>query len=190
MKWASRISEQPSLETAVKTCAEGVLEELRGEAPDLAVAFVSTHHNSDYDWVPELVKRHLGPAFIFGSSAGGVIGGGREVERRPGFSLTVARLPGVEMTPFHLEEEDLPDMDASPDAWQEALGVSTDGKPHFLLLADPFTFSTSNLLQGLDYAFPGSVKVGGMASGDRTQGGNTLYLGDQTYVTGAVGLAL
>ena len=190
MNWASRISEDPSLEKAIQECAQGVIQDLAGATPDLAILFVSAEYTAEYDWLPRLVNQNLGPVRLFGCSGGGVIGGGREVENRPGLSLTVAHMPGVEVDCFHLEGSDLPDMDASPDAWHEALHIPADKDPHFLILADPFTFPASNLIVGLDYAYPRSVKVGGLASGGQSQGGNALYLEDQMYMSGAVGLAL
>jgi small ligand-binding sensory domain FIST len=58
------------------------------------------------------------------------------------------------------------------------------------LLADPFSFPVPHLLAGLDYAYPGSVKLGGLASGARQPGQNALYLDDAMQETGAVGVAL
>ena len=43
---------------------------------------------------------------------------------------------------------------------------------------------------GLDYAFPSSVKIGGLASGANQPGGNALYLSDEVHDSGAVGLAM
>ena len=190
MKWASSVSEEPSLDRAIEKCAIEVRAELGQDTPDLAIIFVSSHHSAEYDWVPDLVKRHLGPTLIFGCSAGGVIGGSREVEQRHGFSLTAASLPGVDCSLFHLTNDDLPDLDASPSAWEIALSIDSDSAPNFIILADPLTFHVPNLLLGLDYAFPHSVKIGGLASGGQGHGGNALYLGDKTYTFGAVGLAL
>ena len=124
---------------------------------------------------------------LFGCSAGGVIGGGREVENRAGISLTVAHLPGVEMSPFHVEGDDLPDMDAGPNAWEVALNLSANREPQFLLLVDPFSFPTQDFIAGLDYAFNSGAKVGGMASGGRQRGENALFLGDAVPRSGGRG---
>ena len=64
-------------------------------APHLVVAFVSPHHESEYRLLPSLVRDALGDGHLLGCSAGGVIGGGRELEEQPGLSLTAAVLPGV-----------------------------------------------------------------------------------------------
>jgi small ligand-binding sensory domain FIST len=46
------------------------------------------------------------------------------------------------------------------------------------------------LLAGLDYAFPDSVKIGGLASGATSPGLNALFLDDDVYTSGVVGAAL
>ena len=190
MRWASAVSEQPSLEEAVEECVAAVGRGLEDAAVDLAVVFVSAEHAPLYDRVPGLVQEALHARVLFGCSAGGVIGGGREVERSPGFALTVAHLPGVDLNAVHLEEGALPNPDASPDAWQEMTRVTSKEGPSFIIVADPFSFPTRDLLDGLDYAFPGSVKVGGMASAAMQPFNNVLYLGDEVYRTGAVCVAM
>ena len=43
---------------------------------------------------------------------------------------------------------------------------------------------------GMDFAFPGATKVGGLASGATRQGGNALFLDGMVLRNGAIGLAL
>ena len=190
MKWASTVSDHDVLEEAIQECVSSILRDM-GDAPtDLVMAFVSSHFATQYDDVPAILRQNLDAKLLFGCSAGGVIGGGQEVEHRPGFSLTAAHLPDVELLPFHVDGDDLPDMDAGPDAWEKAIEVSTESDPRFLLLLDPFSFAAQNFVMGLDYAFSRSVKIGGMASGGSQQGDNALFLGDKAYRTGAIGVAL
>ena len=190
MKWSSKVSEEFSLRKAVDECVAHVRAELGNVTPDLAIVFVSPHHASDYTSVPGMLKGRLGPRVLIGCSGGGVIGGGKEVEDRAGFALTAAVLPEVRLAPFHVEDQGLPDMDASPAKWEAIIGVQADQEPAFVVLADPFTIRGDNLLAGLDYAFPGRVKVGGLASGSMQAGGNALFLGDGFYPSGAVGVAI
>ena len=190
MKWASTVSDHDVLEEAIQECVSSILRDM-GDAPTgLVMAFVSSHFATQYDDVPAILRQNLDAKLLFGCSAGGVIGGGQEVEHRPGFSLTAAHLPDVELLPFHVDGDDLPDMDAGPDAWEKAIEVSTESDPRFLLLLDPFSFPAQNFVMGLDYAFSRSVKIGGMASGGSQQGDNALFLGDKAYRTGAIGVAL
>ena len=190
MKWASAVSERPDLEEAMEEVAAEVRAELGDTRPDLAAVFVSPHHAQGYDRIGAMVSEALGASVLLGCSGGGVIGGGQEVEFRPGLSLTAAALPGVELLPFHVEEGTLPDPDAPPEAWERLVGTSPENAPHFLLLADPFTFPAERLVQGLDYAFGASIKIGGLASGAQRPGGNALFFGDQVHRSGAIGAAL
>ncbi len=190
MKWSSAVSESSSLAEAVAECAIRIREELGDNMPDLIVAFVSAHHATEYESIPKLVREHISGGTLIGCSTGGVIGAGREVEHSPGFSMTAAHLPDVNLTPFHIEDAALPDGDAAPDAWQALFGTTTDDTPQFLLLADPFSVRGEHLLMGLDYAYPQSVKIGGLASGGNRPGTNALYLSDDVHRSGVVGLAL
>ena len=189
MKWSSFASEKPSLEEALSECVAKVKGELGSETVDLAVVFASPHYRDGYDQIPQLIAEGLAPKRLIGCSAGGVIGGGHEIEQRAGVSLTAAVMPNVEAIPFHLENDSLPDLDASPGSWESIVGTTRENKPQFLLITDPFTIRSDNLLLGLDYAFSGSVKVGGMASGGQGPGANALILDDRVHTSGAVGLA-
>ncbi len=190
MKWASAVSEHRLLKYAVAECAEKLEAALGDRRADLAVAFVSAHHAARYADLPALVGERFGGCALVGCSGGGVIGAGREVENRAGLSLTVAELPDIRLTPFHIDDIDLPDGDAPPEAWEELVGAAAADSPQFLLLSDPFSVRGEQLLMGLDYAFPRSAKIGGLASGGQRPASNALYLGARVYDSGAVGVAM
>ena len=190
MKWSSAVSNDASLEGAVEECAAGVMEGLEGLRPNLAFVFPSAAHAAAYDQVPELVRRRLGDCQILGCSGGGVIGAGREVEGGPGLALAAAALPEAELSLFHVENDDLPDQDSPPERWWKLAGSHPDGRPDFVLLADPFSFAADRLIAGLDYAYPGSATIGGLASGAHARGGNALYVGGEVRTSGAVGIAV
>ncbi|MSQ27849.1 MAG: hypothetical protein EXR51_06905 [Dehalococcoidia bacterium] len=190
MRWASAVSDNPSLTLAIETCVANVQAALEGAPADLAVVFVSAQFAPQFGRVPQMVRDRLGPAVVFGCGAGGVIGGGHEVENRSAVSLTVAHLPGVQITPFRVEDPLLPNPDAGPDAWEELVKAQRADNPHFLVIADPFSIQAEDLLAGLDYAFPGAAKIGGLASAADRAGGNALFLDAEAFDNGAVGLAL
>jgi small ligand-binding sensory domain FIST len=190
MRWASAVTERPRLEDGVAEVTAAVRRAI-GPAPvDLALVFVSPHFAARYAELPERIGDALACRALVGCSAGGVIGGGHEVEQRPGLSLTAATLPDVQLETFALDAEALPDADAPPAAWRAALGVSAATERHFILLADPFSFPAELLIAGLDYACPESPKVGGLASGAARPGGNALFLDRRVLDHGAVGVAL
>ena len=189
MKWASAISEQSSIDGAIAECAASIRAQL-GEAPHLAVAFVSPHYQPEYARVGPMLNEQLGAQHTFGCSGGGIIGAGLEVEQRPALSVTAASMPGVDIEAFHLEGDKLPDLDAGPDKWRDLVGISEGQEPHFVLLADPYSFPVQNLIMGLDFAFPSAAKIGGLASGAQRPGDNALFLDGSVHGSGAVGLAL
>jgi small ligand-binding sensory domain FIST len=189
MKWATTISRKTSFEDAVLECAEGLSRRLGPGPISLALAFVTPHFADYYPRLYGLVSQYLEPKTFLGCSGGGVIGGGEEVERSPAVTMVAARLPGVRLTPLHLSGP-LPDLDGPPDAWERLVGVRAHDKEHFVLLADPFSGRPEALLAGLDYAFPNSSKIGGLASGATSPGLNALFLDGEVFTEGTVGVAL
>jgi small ligand-binding sensory domain FIST len=155
----------------------------------LALPFVTAHFANFYDQLHGMLKMFLDHETLLGCSAGGVIGGGEEVERLPAVTLVAARLPDVVVYPFHLDGP-LPDLDDPPSSWERLVDVKRTEQPQFVLLADPFSTRSEALLAGLDYAFPDSVKIGGLASGATSPGLNALFLNEQVYTSGVVGAAL
>src|SRR5687768_16123273 len=109
MNWASAVSEAPETRRAAQMAAAQTAEQIGGAPPDLAFVFFTGHHRSDPVAILEAVSETLLPRNLLGCSAGGVIGEGREIEQRPGLSVTAGRLPGVEIQPFRLENALLPD---------------------------------------------------------------------------------
>jgi small ligand-binding sensory domain FIST len=190
MKWASAIAVDLPIEAAVDRALDGIEGHLSGAVPDLLLVFVSEAYQSAYERIPDLVARRVGTQMVVGCSGGGVIGSGREVEHTPAVSLTAAVLPGVDLTPLRIDDGTLPAAGAPHHAWEEVVHVSAASRPHFLLLADPFTLDAERLLRGLDDAFPEGTKVGGLASGGAEPGANALYLGRRTHRYGLVGIAL
>ena len=191
MQWASALSQQTTLRQALEECAASIRASMGDTAADLAVVFASSEYASDYADLPAMVAEMLGPqTLLLGCTGGGIIGGGTEIEQEPAVSITVASLPGVNIKPIRLDGDALPDMDAPPDRWHEALGVDPSDEPQFVLLADPMSFPAQNLLLGMDYAFPSAAKIGGLASAGQGARQNGLFLGRDYHDSGAVGVAL
>ncbi|MGH7898371.1 MAG: FIST signal transduction protein [Candidatus Binatia bacterium] len=184
MRWSSAVSREAELDEAIDEVVEQVRGELGDDPPDLAAVFVSAHHAACYAGVARRLMAGLAPRVVIGCSAGGVIGGAREVEEAPGVSLTAARLPDVDLEPFHVANA------AETSAWDQRGSLAASEQPQFLLLADPFSFDTEAFLRSLDRTFPESGKIGGLASGGRRPGENVLYLGADVHREGLVGVAM
>ena len=106
-----------------------------------------------------MMAEYLSARHVFGCSGGGVIGNGLEIEQRCGVSITAAVLPEVVINPFHITADQVPDLDAGPDKWESMGGVQADRAPHFIILADPYSFPVQDLLLGMDFAFPGALSL-------------------------------
>lgn len=190
MKWASSISTESTIDACIEQTVAAIREQLGDRETHLTVIFVSPHFKESYDRIQDVIRQRLDPGILIGCSGGGIIGGGREVEEKPAFSMTSAHLPGVKITPVFSDTMMLPDQDTAPGVWREWLGVEAEDNPHFIILADPFSFRGEEFLEGFDFAYQNSVKIGGLASGANTGGGNVLYLDDKTHRNGMVALAL
>ncbi|MEO1684811.1 MAG: FIST N-terminal domain-containing protein [Cyanobacteria bacterium J06631_12] len=193
MKWASAISTSASLEAAVNEVAQQATAQL-GAQPDLALVFVSVAFASEYVRLMPLLQEKLPVAHLVGCSGSGVIGMDdgfpAEVEEGPALSITVAHLPNVEIESFHLTAADLPDLDSPPQAWSDLIGVVPEAQPSFVMMADPFSSGTNELLQGMDYAYPGATKVGGLAGIESFSKNSGLFCNGKLYREGIVGVAL
>lgn len=187
MKWVSVISENADTNKAVAECARMAME---GQAtpPDLAIMFSSSHHSERYEDLPDLLYKELGQKHLIGCSGGGIIGAGKEVERKPALSVMAGWLPGGHMKVFHITQETMPSPDQSPRAWREWVGVP-DPKADFLIFTDPFTIDPEECVQGLDYAYPKSTKIGGLASGGMEPETNMLFADGRFHKRGGVGAA-
>ncbi len=190
MEWVASLSTRSRYEDAFEEAASAISNQLGGRKPDLVVIFLSAHYESDYDRVPLDVKSRFKGAVLLGCSGGSIIGKGQEVEDRPAFSITAAVLPDVAIVPFHVPPGELPEVAEAPASWHERLGLVPEQDPDFVVLPDPFSSDAQQLVWGLDAAFPRSTVVGGLASGARAPDENALYIGQRTYSSGVVGVAL
>jgi small ligand-binding sensory domain FIST len=162
----------------------------------LGLVFISAAFASEYPRLLPLLHEWLTVPVLVGCSGGGVVGQdatgtAREMEQKPALSLCLATLPGVRVKSFRFTDDDLPDLDGPPQAWTDLIGVDPADKPQFVLLADPFSSGINDLLQGLDFAYPEAVKVGGLTSSSGLQGsGSGLFCDRGLYDDGVVGVAL
>ena len=194
MQWTNALSTRSSLEAAINDVIEQAVASLTAPA-DLGLVFISSAFMSEYTRLLPLLAEKLSVPILIGCSAGGVIGRKQtgeteEIEAEPALSLTLAHLPGVKIRPFHILAEELPDSDSSPNAWIDLVGVPPLPVPQFILLSSPFGSATNDLLQGLDFAYPGSVVVGGQASSGFMNGPVGLFCNDKLCREGTVGIAL
>ncbi len=196
MQWVNALSTKPSLEGAICEVAEQIKRVLTG-SPDLGILFISSAYASDYPRLLPLLLEELPLKTLIGCGGGGIVGirgNGRieEVEETAAISLSVAYLPKAKVHSFHVLDSALPDLDDPPSAWIELLGIEPHERPHFILLSEPSVTGINNLLDGLDFVYPDSVKVGGLSSSP-VENCLFYYAPDSPptiYQEGIIGLAL
>lgn len=187
MRWKSALSRETSLDDGLRECLRTTGAD-SGDPPDFIAVFASPDLDPGFPRMLKRLKELYPEAMPFGCSGRGIIGDGKEAEFASGVSLTVGWLPGVRMRPFHMEREDLPDMDASPEIWRESLVGDPKDLKGILMVAEPFSFPGDGFLAGLDYAYPGVAKVGGLASGGQTPGSAALFGPGGSLRSGVVGV--
>lgn len=136
--------------------------------------------------------------------------GGESDEQDVEVELVASKLPGVRIHPFRIGQPDVPvDLDWRQDDWWErvgcpsyrddsAEGVDSTGPrdptdpsgPVFLMFHHPET-SAQDALEGLDFAYPYSPKIGSSAGQSRMASASGLFDADgNTHDAGIVGIAL
>ncbi|BAW96164.1 hypothetical protein NIES970_10870 [[Synechococcus] sp. NIES-970] len=199
-QWRNALSTQASLEGAIDEAIAQIQSHFSGTA-DLVIVFISAAFASEYARVLPLLTEKLPCKVLIGCGGLSIIGTDaqgktQECEEQPALSLTVAHLPDVAVIPFHVTDKDLPDLDSAPDQWQGVFGAPAGAEPSFVLLSDPFSSNITDLLAGLDFAYPKAPKVGGLtSSGGRVPSGLFYYVAEQDtgpmlLRSGTVGVAL
>jgi small ligand-binding sensory domain FIST len=158
---------------------------LSGAEADLALVFASGAHLADPEETLAAVRAELAPAALVGCGAGGVLGGGRELEGGTGVAVWAAALEGAgEVRAFHAtvrHEEDVGVLDGMPE-------IGSGGA--VILLSDPYSFPTDAVLDGIADAAPGVPVLGGLSSARSPMGDAALFVDGRVVEEGAVGVCL
>jgi len=182
--FAAAASEHPSANDAVAEVVGEILQSI-GPAADLVVIFATGEHAEALPDVVRTVRTLLNPRVLVGATAVSVVGGAREIEGRAGLTLWAARF-GTDIEPIRLEAF------RSPQGELLVAGGGVIGRNEgtLLLLADPFTFPATEVLDHLGETAPGVTIIGGFASAGQMAGQNVLILDDERFRDGAVGVWL
>ena len=181
------LSAKASLDEAVRDVVEQ-LGRPRTEA-DLALVFTSTVYATDLPRLLPMLRAQISAKHWIGCTGGGVVGtrgdgSASELEQTPALSVTMLSLPGASIATRHLSTEKLPDLDGAAQHWQDWAGIRPEASRSQIILIDPTSSATNDLISGLDYAYPGAEKIGGIAAPHNSPHGSLLL--DEQIVTGAV----
>ncbi|HWO70527.1 MAG TPA: FIST N-terminal domain-containing protein [Actinomycetota bacterium] len=182
MRFGAALSEAPAAARAGAEAAREAAARL-GAAPSLAVVFASPHHADEAAELLAAVREAAGVERAIGCVAEAVVGGPREVEGGPAVAVWLAELPG-EVRTFGLGFAR-----TSEGGVLHGHRLEPGPRAH-LLIADPYTFPADLFLRFVDERLPGTVVMGGMASGGAGPGETRLFLDGEVRREGAVGAAL
>jgi small ligand-binding sensory domain FIST len=189
MPFTAALSTARETNRAIDEVCTRALADLGG-APNLALVFFSPHHVEEADTITARARQHLGAGCLLGCTGEAIVGNDQEIEKNPALSLWLGRwTQPVELEPFRLVLEETPD-GYSLLGWPDGLMEANPAQSTILLLADPSTFPIDAFLEQINESNPGLRVMGGMASGGRGPGQCRVFLGEQAYVDGAVGVLL
>ena len=184
-QFATALSRKTDTEAAVRDLADAIRMQF-GTAPiDLAFVFFSAHHAGKASMISAMLQSELRARVCLGCSGEGVIAGSEEIETAAALTVWVACLPHVKLTPLRLSVSQLQDQILMPGWPEPGLEDST-----FLLLADPFSTPTQEVLALMNDRYPQGKVIGGLAGGGQDSGENRLLLNDQVFDGGLVGVQL
>jgi small ligand-binding sensory domain FIST len=171
-------------EEAGRRAACQALASLEEAAPSFGVLFASPGFLGSAEILAAAVARQTGPIPLIGCVAEAVVGGAREVETGPAVSLWLAAELG-RVDAFAMEFVRTPSGGAIA-----GYRFEPDQPGVHLMLCDPFTFPADDLLAHLNEHVPGTVIMGGMASGGLDRRQSRLFLDGRALSSGAVGAYL
>jgi small ligand-binding sensory domain FIST len=151
---------------------------------DLAFVFAGAPHLGRGKWILSTVHELLSPRHLIGCGAGGVVGGGREVEEGPAAVVWAASMPDAQISTHHFEVE-------QADEHFEVRGLPEGDElgDAMVVLADPYSFATDELLRRLHDVAPGMPVLGGLASA-AAAGSASLFREGEVVGGGAVACSL
>jgi len=178
MAFAAALSRATDTVVALDQALAAVSDEV--VAPDLVVAFASTHHLGDVEKIAVTIAG-AGETSL-GAVAEAVIGGPEEADDGPGLVVWSGHLPGADLRPSHLEAV------RTPRATSIAALPDTEGLHGAVMIADPFTFPTGALISTL--SSDGLPVVGGLAYAGGGPGDAGLILNGAVHDHGALFLGV
>ena len=154
---------------------------------ELALVFISPRFAEHSGLLLSLIKDEINPDLLAGCTSTSLISNGSEHENVTGFSIGLFHLPGAEIKTTCFSQKEVASA-KSPDFWQIHTDVEkTNG---WIVFADPFHLDFDSWLGQWNQAYPNTPILGGLATGSPESHQTEIYLNDQVYSQGGIGLAI
>jgi small ligand-binding sensory domain FIST len=179
-----------------------------GVEPSVTLLFASSAFAADFSELLSAARKKSNAPIVIGCSGAGLIGPERELEDEPAIALLHLSLPGATLNAVRFEQDQftsgLPEepalvplgedpADFGEGQSEEApnpYGVEKSEVNGWLVFADPFHLPSEQFVSTLTETYPGVPIMGGLASADPFERRSWLFLNDEVYIDGAVGLAI
>ena len=182
--YAVAVDTSDFLDAAIaKVCQE--LSSKIDDSIDLAIVFAAGYSPDEFDRHAIRIQESLKAKHVMGCNCETVIAGEREYEEQKCLTVWIARLPGTQMIPMHLDFERNQDGGAIV-GWPDEISGQWPAGCKLLAIGEPFGFPMDGLLERFNEDRPDVEIIGGMASGAVTPDESRLLLNSETFKTGAV----
>jgi small ligand-binding sensory domain FIST len=159
--------------------AASAAEALGASVPDLAIVFASGGHLAAPEATLEGVQSVLEASALIGCGAGGVLGGGRELESGTAVAVWAGTFDRGTVRPFHAAVSEAGVLEGMP---------ALDGSSAAIMLSDPYSFPTDPVLGVLAESAPAVPVLGGLSSARTQEGSGALFFDREVCEEGAVGV--
>ncbi len=184
MEFINRTSRATEIDQIVQDLTQGI-----DSAYDLGILFFTQAKFPFIKNVIEGLNKKSVVQNLLGCTCAGIIGSNEEIEYQSAVSVIYAKLPGVKIVPFSVDQEDLDRLKNKKDCYQ-FFEVFPNENPVFIAFPDPFRFDMNVFLEKIDEAYPRQPIIGGIASAASEPNQNILSLNGDFYNEGVVGVIL
>lgn len=181
MPYASSLSTHDDLGIAVAETIGQVLEKI-GTSPDFAIVFISGHFKNRLNEIHSAMRELLTPKTLMGCTSNAVVCGVNEIEDRSALVVFAGNLDG-EVASIRLS--DTPSVSADP-----ILAANGNTAHTMLLLADPLSFPTEEMIKELHSEYPHIQVIGGLTSSTPSDRFGSLFLDGEIHNGGGVALLI
>lgn len=137
----------------------------------------------------EILRVHAQIPLLAGCSGTSLIAGEDEVEDKPGVALALFHLPGAQLRPVRITQDQVK---SATDAnhWPTETGMAPSTTNGWLAFLDPFTMDCERWVRDFDEAYSPQPIVGGLASGKNGEQDTQIYLNGEVFHEGGVAISV